>query len=321
MRIGTALQFNTGIRNIQNQQSELYRAQTQLSSGKRMLSPSDDPLAAMEAMQVEQAKGVNAQFQANQDTAKSKLATLESTLGNLGDNLSAIRTAMIAAGNAAYNDSDRESVAQELSQRLDALVDLANTRDSNGNYVFSGFQSSVKPFEQVFNPLTNRDEYTYRGDQGQVSLQVAPSVNMAIGENGDDVFMRVRDAAGNPGGKDVFVAIQDVIQNLRGQNPPSVTNPTGKFSAEALTNSIGNIDAAMDNILLKRTDIGARLNTLDNLSNSAGDFEYIYTARLSQLQVVDYAEAISRFSRYQMQLEATQITFRQASQMSLFSLI
>ncbi len=321
MRIGTALQFNTGIRNIQNQQSELYRAQTQLSSGKRMLSPSDDPLAAMEAMQVEQAKGVNAQFQANQDTAKSKLATLESTLGNLGDNLSAIRTAMIAAGNAAYNDSDRESVAQELSQRLDALVDLANTRDSNGNYVFSGFQSSVKPFEQVFNPLTNRDEYTYRGDQGQVSLQVAPSVNMAIGENGDDVFMRVRDAAGNPGGKDVFVAIQDVIQNLRGQNPPSVTNPTGKFSAEDLTNSIGNIDAAMDNILLKRTDIGARLNTLDNLSNSAGDFEYIYTARLSQLQDVDYAEAISRFSRYQMQLEATQITFRQASQMSLFSLI
>lgn len=321
MRIGTALQFNTGIRNIQNQQSELYRAQTQLSSGKRMLSPSDDPLAAMEAMQVEQAKGVNAQFQANQDTAKSKLATLESTLGNLGDNLSAIRTAMIAAGNAAYNDSDRESVAQELSQRLDALVDLANTRDSNGNYVFSGFQSSVKPFEQVFNPLTNRDEYTYRGDQGQVSLQVAPSVNMAIGENGDDVFMRVRDAAGNPGGKDVFVAIQDVIQNLRGQNPPSVTNPTGKFSAEDLTNSIGNIDAAMDNILLKRTDIGARLNTLDNLSNSTGDFEYIYTARLSQLQDVDYAEAISRFSRYQMQLEATQITFRQASQMSLFSLI
>ena len=321
MRIGTALQFHTGIRNIQNQQSELYRAQTQLSSGKRMLSPSDDPLAAMEAMQVEQAKGVNAQFQANQDTAKSKLATLESTLGNLGDNLSAIRTAMIAAGNAAYNDSDRESVAQELSQRLDALVDLANTRDSNGNYVFSGFQSSVKPFEQVFNPLTNRDEYTYRGDQGQVSLQVAPSVNMAIGENGDDVFMRVRDAAGNPGGKDVFVAIQDVIQNLRGQNPPSVTNPTGKFSAEDLTNSIGNIDAAMDNILLKRTDIGARLNTLDNLSNSAGDFEYIYTARLSQLQDVDYAEAISRFSRYQMQLEATQITFRQASQMSLFSLI
>ncbi|MDX9943414.1 MAG: flagellar hook-associated protein FlgL [Azonexus sp.] len=321
MRIGTALQFNTGIRNIQNQQSELYRAQTQLSSGKRMLSPSDDPLAAMEAMQVEQAKGVNAQFQANQDTAKSKLATLESTLGNLGDNLSAIRTAMIAAGNAAYNDSDRESVAQELSQRLDALVDLANTRDSNGNYVFSGFQSSVKPFEQVFNPLTNRDEYTYRGDQGQVSLQVAPSVNMAIGENGDDIFMRVRDAAGNPGGKDVFVAIQDVIQNLRGQNPPSVTNPTGKFSAEDLTNSIGNIDAAMDNILLKRTDIGARLNTLDNLSNSAGDFEYIYTARLSQLQDVDYAEAISRFSRYQMQLEATQITFRQASQMSLFSLI
>lgn len=321
MRIGTALQFNTGIRNIQNQQSELYRAQTQLSSGKRMLSPSDDPLAAMEAMQVEQAKGVNAQFQANQDTAKSKLATLESTLGNLGDNLSAIRTAMIAAGNAAYNDSDRESVAQELSQRLDALVDLANTRDSNGNYVFSGFQSSVKPFEQVFNPLTNRDEYTYRGDQGQVSLQVAPSVNIAIGENGDDIFMRVRDAAGNPGGKDVFVAIQDVIQNLRGQNPPSVTNPTGKFSAEDLTNSIGNIDAAMDNILLKRTDIGARLNTLDNLSNSAGDFEYIYTARLSQLQDVDYAEAISRFSRYQMQLEATQITFRQASQMSLFSLI
>lgn len=317
MRIGTALQFNTGIRNIQNQQSELYRAQTQLSSGKRMLSPSDDPLAAMEAMQVEQAKGVNAQFQANQDTAKAKLSTLESTLGSVGDHLSAIRTAMIAAGNGGYNDSDRESVAQELSQRLSALVDIANTRDSNGNYVFSGFQSSVKPFEQS---LTNPDEYVYRGDQGRVSLQVAPGISMAIGENGDDVFMGIRDPAVPTGVKDVFQSVQDVIRNLRGQNPPTI-DPTGKFSAQALTNSIGNIDAAMDNILLKRTDIGARLNTLDNLSNSAGDFEYIYTARLSQLQDVDYAEAISRFSRYQMQLEATQITFRQASQMSLFSLI
>ncbi len=321
MRIGTALQFNTGIRNIQNQQSELYRAQNQLSTGKRMLSPSDDPLASMEAMQVEQAKGVNAQFLANQGTAKSKLSTLESSLGSLGDNLAAIRTAMIAAGNAAYNDSDRESVAQDLSQRLGALVDLANTRDSNGNYVFSGFQSSVKPFEQQFNPLTNRDEYVYRGDQGQVSLQVAPSISMAIGENGDEVFMRIRDSSGAAGAKDVFESIQDVIQNLRGQNPLTVTNPTGKFSAEDLTNSIGDIDAAMDNILLKRTDIGARLSSLDSLSNSAGDFDLMYSTRLSQLQDVDYAEAISRFSRHQMQLEATQITFRQASQMSLFSLI
>lgn len=317
MRIGTALQFNTGIRNIQNQQSELYRAQNQLSTGKRMLSPSDDPLASMEAMQVEQAKGVNAQFLANQGTAKAKLSTLESTLGSVGDHLSAIRTAMIAAGNGGYNDSDRESVAQELSQRLSALVDIANTRDSNGNYVFSGFQSSVKPFEQS---PTNPDEYVYRGDQGRVSLQVAPGISMAIGENGDDVFMGIRDPAVPAGVKDVFQSVQDVIRNLRGQNPPTI-DPTGKFSAQALTGSIANIDAAMDNVLLKRTDIGARLNTLDSLSNSAGDFDLMYSTRLSQLQDVDYAEAISRFSRHQMQLEATQITFRQASQMSLFSLI
>ena len=321
MRIGTALQFSTGIRNIQNQQSELHRAQNQLSTGRRMLSPSDDPLAAMEAMQVEQAKGVNSQFQANQETAKSKLSMLESTLGSVGDNLSAIRTAMIAAGNGGYNDSDRESVAQDLSQRLGALVDLANTRDSNGNYVFSGFQASVKPFEQQFNAATNRDEYVYRGDQGQVSLQVAPGISMAIGENGDDVFMGIRDPAVPAGVKDVFQSVQDVIRNLRGQNPPTVENPTGKFSAQDLTNSIANIDEAMDNVLLKRTDIGARLNTLDNLINSAGDFDLIYSARLSQLQDVDYAEAISRFSRHQTQLEATQITFRQASQMSLFNLI
>lgn len=307
MRVSTAMQYSTGVRNILGQQYELQRTQNQLSTGRRMLSPADDPIGALDALQVTQAKNVNEQYLANQQTARSRLSALESTLGTLGDQLVDIRTALVAAGNGTYDPSQRAMIAQELAGRLESIVGIANTRDASGNYVFSGFQATVRPFE--FDDSDNT--YAYRGDQGQVSIPVAPSINMVVEENGDELFMRVRNAQGQLTGKSIFQSVQDAITILGAPN----------FDASALSPALGEMDAAIDHLLLARTSAGTRLNSLDNLTNNGKDQDFLHDTRLSELQDLDYAEAISRFSRHQVQLEATQMTFKQVSQLSLFNLL
>lgn len=307
MRISTTMQFNTGTRNILSQQYELQRTQTQLSSGRKMLAPSDDPMAARAALQVEQAKGLNSQFMTNQSAARSALSSLEGTLASLGDQMSAIKTALIAAGNGTYDASQRSMIAEDLQLRLNAVLDLANTQDAEGNYIFAGYQSNQRPFE--FDSASN--QFVFRGDQGQLSLQVAPSINMVVQENGEALFMRLRDAQGNLNPGNVFQSIHDAIDTLR--------SPT--FDVSNLSTHLGNVDAAMNNMLQARGGVGVRLNGLDNLEDFSRGMDVLNQSRLSELQDLNYAEAISRFARFQTQLEASQITFKQVTQMSLFKLI
>jgi flagellar hook-associated protein 3 FlgL len=308
MRISTAMQFSSGTRNLLSQQYELQRTQDQLSSGRRMLAPSDDPIAALNALEVQQAKGVNEQYLSNQSASLTALSALESTLGSLGDQLINIRVAAAEAQGKAPGSQQLGIVAEDLKQRLNSLVDLANTKDVQGNYVFSGFQAGVKPFE-----LNNvSGQYEYRGDQGQVSIQIAPSLNMVVAENGDDLFMRVRDGQGQALGKSVFQTVQDAITQLESG---------AAFDNAAYATNLSEIDSAINHLLNARTSAGSRLNTLESVQINSEDMDYQHSVRLSELQDLDYTEAISRFARYQTQLEASQITFKQVTQLSLFNLL
>ncbi len=307
MRISTSMQFASGTRNLLNQQYELQRTQDQLSSGRRMLSPSDDPIAALNALEVRQAKGVNEQYLTNQSTALSALSSLESTLGSLGDQLINIRVAATEAQGKPAGSQQLSAISEDLRQRLSSLVDLANTKDSQGNYVFSGFQSGVKPI--ALDAVSG--QYTYLGDQGNVSIQVSPSINMAVSENGDELFMRVTDAQGQPLGKSVFDTVQDTIDTLG----------SATFNSTTLATNLAEIDSAINQLINARTSVGARLNTLESVQINAKDMDYQHSVRLSELEDLDYTEAISRFARYQTQLEASQITFKQVTQLSLFNLL
>lgn len=308
MRISTAMQYSSGTRNLMSQQYELQRTQNQLSTGRRILTPSDDPIGALNVLQVQQAKDVNQQYLSNQSAALTALSALESTLGSLGDQLINIRVAATEAQGKAPGSQALGIVAEDLKQRLNSLVDLANTKDVHGNYVFAGYQSGVKPIE--FNSFSG--QYEYQGDQGRISMQVAPSVRMTVAENGDDLFMRVSNGAGQVLGKSIFQTVQDTIAQLESGTA---------FDNAAYTANLAEIDTAINHLLNARTSAGSRLNTLDSLKINSEDMDYQHALRLSEIQDLDYVEAISRFSRYQTQLEASQITFKQVTQMSLFKLI
>ncbi len=319
MRVSTSMIFTSGNQGIQDRQFDLYKTQNQLSTGRRVLTPADDPIAASEALKVEQSKGVTAQMLDNQNTALSSLTFLEGTLGSVNNELDAIFARASDAGNPTYSPSDRGMLAAELKKRMQNLIGLANTQDGTGLYVFAGFKSTTQPFQNNVGAtqpyaLGGGTLVNYNGDAGQQSLLVSQSAEMPISENGLDVFMRVKDASGNVVGRSVFDSLQNMIDIL---------DPTSgvPYTAGAYNQAIGDLRSAISHVANVRATVGARQNSLETLIEGSKDRSLQYTQRLSDLQDLDYTEAISRFANYKMQLEAAQTTFKQISQLSLFNIL
>lgn len=311
MRISTMQIYNGGTAGIQNLQSDLYSAQNQVSTRRRIVTPKDDPIGAAQALMVTQAGAVNELYLKNQGAADSKLSALDSTLQGIKEELVNIYEKSIAAGNGAYSDSDRKAIAAELTERLDSLVSLANTQDGNGRYVFAGFQSTTKPF--------SGSPVTYAGDDGQQKLQVTASQFVTTNLSGNDVFINVLDANNNPitdvngNPATMFQSVQDMITFLN--------TPGGSAGSPAYTDALKNISASIDNVLRNQATVGARQSSLESMSNTAEDRKVQYAQQLSAIEDLDYAKAITEISQKKLQLEATQATFAKTAQLSLFSYI
>ena len=192
MRISTAQLYDRGVAGIEQQQSTLSRTQQQIASGKRIQTPSDDPVGAAQALALTQAKARVGQFGANIDAAKDALALNDSVLAQITEALQNLHTLTIQAGNSALNDTDRASLAADAAGRLQELLGLANSQDGNGSYLFSGFASNTQPF--VTAPS---GAIVYNGDQGVRELDVAPGRSVPIAYNGSQAFERIRTGNGS----------------------------------------------------------------------------------------------------------------------------
>ncbi len=185
MRIGTKFLFDQGMMEMQRQQASVARTQQQISSGRRVLTPADDPIAAAETLRTAQAQDMNTQYDRNQTSAKNRLSITEGTLTTITDLYQQIRTSLIQAGNGSYADQDRGAVASALSSNYQELIGLANATDGGGNYLFAGNLEKSTPFSATAAGAV------YNGDQGQRLLQVTDSRQIAVSDNGSALFERI----------------------------------------------------------------------------------------------------------------------------------
>lgn len=182
MRISTNSIFENGVSQLGTLQTSLARTQNQLATGRRVLTASDDPIAAARALEVTQSEQINLQYATNRQNAKSSLSQVELALGQVTGLLQDVKTLAVNAGNATLTDADRNSLATELSGRFDDLLALANTADGAGGYLFSGFKVTTLPF------IKTATGAQYQGDQGQRILQVGSSRQLPISDSGNSVF-------------------------------------------------------------------------------------------------------------------------------------
>jgi flagellar hook-associated protein 3 FlgL len=452
MRVSSGYVFDSGTLGLTRNQFELFKLQNQMSTGRRVLTPADDPVAAAQALVTTQSKSVNTQYTENQGNAGTQLNLLEGNLSGVTDLLQNIRERAVQLGNATLTDKERAFIASELRSRFDELVGLSNEQNGEGQYLYSGFQGSTKPFAvnpNVSGPfLASNPSVNYFGDEGERLLQVAASRQMGVTASGVDVFTRIRNGngvssvstlnnavtgqtnagtaladqgtvldigkwdaspvqpqnfriqfrvdstvlppvtyytltdsaganslydnaaltagppyaapqwktftpgqaiqfsglnvafgtdlglqvivTGDPADGDQFAvkssdnqSIFDTVRNLVDvAAQPIPVSPAGNTEfMNDLSAQIAALDRGLDNVLRARATVGSRLAEIDALNSVGADLDLQYSERISNLQDLDYAKAISDLTRRQMQLEAAQQTFARVTGLSLFDVL
>jgi flagellar hook-associated protein 3 FlgL len=189
-RVSTAGQHSSAISQILKQQTALTKTQQQVASGQRIQTPADDPIGSTRVLAMEQQQSQLEQYGSNADILASRLGVGEQALSELGNLLQRARDLTVQAGNGALDDVSLKSIATELKSRSQELVDLANRRDTNGEYLFSGFSTQVQPFSRTAAGVG------YSGDQGSRMVQISATQKLADSFTGDRVFMAVPEGNG-----------------------------------------------------------------------------------------------------------------------------
>lgn len=199
MRISTSMLFDSGVGAINKQMAALLKLQQQVATGRRILTPADDPVGAARALELTQSQDVLAQYSTNQSNATSALGLAEAHLTSINGMFARFKELTVQAGNATLSANDRKSIAFELRSRFDELLGIANAADGQGQYLFSGYMGSTTPFGGNVDQLNAApaNEISYQGDDGRRTLQVSATRMMEISDSGNDVFRRIRNGNGH----------------------------------------------------------------------------------------------------------------------------
>ena len=253
MRISTNTIYETGTAGLVRQSSELFRTQQQMSTGKRVLAPSDDPVASATALEIDQTKAMNDQHAVNRRDATSALGFAESQISTAGDLIASIRERLIQAGNGALSDSDLKSIATDIRGSFAGLMGVANSRDAFGDFLFSGYRSDTQPFAGSIEAGV-----TYAGDDGQRESQVGSARRIAVSDSGSTVFMRMRTGNGDftmsPGAGNTGSAVSDLGSVTSGVDWNAATNGGSFNIVFDVTNNVTTydiIDNTSGNSMLK----------------------------------------------------------------------
>ncbi|MBV0934051.1 flagellar hook-associated protein FlgL [Marinobacterium weihaiense] len=210
MRISTSQVFLSNLDNLTRTNTELFKTQQQLSTAKKVLQPSDDPLAAAQIIKLKKEVARNDQFQGNIDVSRRRLELEEIALDQLNNINIRLREITIQAGNGVLSAADRESLATEVDEMTQQMLGLMNTKDAQGEYLFAGFKGGDAAY--VYDEDTR--QYAYQGDSGQRYIQIGPDNRIASTDSGQKLFEQIEGperpvVTNNPDGAVTLVGVAD----------------------------------------------------------------------------------------------------------------
>jgi flagellar hook-associated protein 3 FlgL len=226
MRISTTQYFTMNVQAMDNQQSILATEYQQIASGSQLQNAAENPLGAAQAVTLSMQSATLTQYATNQASALTSLGTEDSTMGSVVSVMQNIQSLVDEAGNGSLTDANRANIATQLQGDRSQLMSLANTTDSSGNYIFSGFQSSTPPFTNNASGVGA----TYDGDAGQPAVQISSNQTIDVSDTGSSVFQSVlpSEAYPVPAGASTNTGTGTI-------GPVSVTDPTNAGNASAYT--------------------------------------------------------------------------------------
>lgn len=319
MRLSTAQIYDQQMRGISTSQASWLKVGEQLSSGKRVVNPSDDPVAAAQAVVLGQAQAQTSQYSTARGFATNNISQEETNLQQVTSVIQQAQTVVVAAANGTLSDDDRASYAQQLIGIRDQLLNLANTTDGNGRYMFAGYQTDKAPFTQDAN-----GDVTYVGGNTPISQKVDSNRTMVTNHTGSQVFTSLTsnptaEPDGSASESNIFTTLNTAIKAL---NTPleSADQATSDAASAALDKTNRGLKNSLNNVLSVRSVLGTQLTELDNLDSKGDDTKVNQATQMSNLVDVDYTSAISSYTMQQTALQASYKVFTDMSSMSLFKM-
>jgi flagellar hook-associated protein 3 FlgL len=231
MRISSLQIFNIARDSMAKVNEGVVQTQEQMSTGKRVLTPADDPVASTRILQLTDELASVGQYLKNIDIAENNLNLEESIMNNVVGVVQRMQEIGVAAGNtASLTDNDYKAFAAEVSTRLDELVNLLNTQNANGDYIFGGYKSAAKPF--IGDAFSG---FQYQGDDGQQFIKVANNTKVAATDSGKSVFLDTKSA-------------NNTVQTSA--SPSNTANPPGSISVGQVVDQLEYDDFYPEDIVI-----------------------------------------------------------------------
>ena len=303
MKISTGLYFDRATTQLGNVQGELATTQQQLSTGKQIVKPSDAPDKAALVTRLESELSRQVGYQDTLKSVNVRLTAEETALKNTSDVMYRIKELAVQAANDTLGKQDRQSVALELSNLKEQVLSLANSQDSNGNYLFSGSRTGVPAFSKDAN-----GHVMYQGDQARMKVNVGDSRRMNLNMPGSDVYTRVvrDDGKGAKVGVDFFQSLDDLVAAVKAGDQPNMQR------------GIAEIDTLQNGISEGLGQVGSDLTVVDMQNTVLDQIVLQLKTTRSDVEDLDYTTAITKMNKDQLALEAAQNSFAKISQLSLF---
>ncbi len=302
MKVSTSYLFDRATERMSNLQNQLATTQGQMALSKQILSPSDSPdkAAAIQRLKGE-VQRQDSHSRALQ-VAQQRYSAEETALESGSDILIRLKELSIRAANDTLGPDDRKAIGTEMQALRDQLVTLGNSRDDNGNYLFSGTRVNTPAFAQ-----NAQGHIEYQGDQTQTRIPAGVERTVQFTRSGTDVFQRVvRSDRTSVGFFDALDQAIDAVKNSQ----------TGKIQQ-----GIADVEQMHNGLTLAIAQTGSDQQVVQSQLDVLADTTLRLKSTLSEIEDLDYAEAVTRMNKQVMALEAAMGSFSKISGLSLFDYI
>jgi flagellar hook-associated protein 3 FlgL len=306
MKISTSYLFDRSVKQMSTVQSDLAHTQAQVSAGKQVISPSDAPDQAAAIQRLKSVLNHQDSYLKALTTVKARLEGEDSNLQSVSDMLIRAKELAVQSANDTLNPANRKALAVELKGLRDQMLSLANSRDTNGNYLFGGSRVKQVPFAQ-----DAIGQVTYTGDQTRMQVRVGEQRTIPLNRSGAETFVPLvrTDASGQKSTRDFFGVMDDLIAGVTSSN------------RTAMQRGVGEMDNLLDGVSLARANVGTDLNVIEQQTQAIDETKLTLKTTLSNVEDLDMAQAITQMNKQMLSLEASQSSFAKITQLNLFNFI
>ena len=306
MKISTSFLFDRATERMSTLQNKLATTQSQMSSAKQILSPSDAPdqAAAIQRLQGEVQRQES--HKRTLEVALRRYSAEETSLRSSDTILIRLKELSLQAANDTLGSEERKAVAVEMKELRDQLLSLGNSRDDSGNYLFSGTRVTTPAFAEDAD-----GKVVYQGDQTQTKIPAGVERTVLFTRSGTDVFSRVVRTAAD--GSTQSVGFFDSLDQMIKAVEDSDTN--------AIQDSLGELDQMHFNMSLSLAQAGSDQQVVQSQMDVLDETALRLKSTLSEIEDLDYAEAVTRMNKEMMALEAAMSSFSKIANLSLFDYV